>query len=631
MADLSNLNQQQREAVEQSMNHNVVLLAGAGSGKTSVLVKRTQYLIEDVGVSPSEIMMITFTNKAANEIRERVAQVTSDAYKMWIGTFHHMCTKILRMFGEKIGVKSFSIMDTKDSKELIKKITKDMMLEYTTYQINGIASKISEFKNNMQRPVSVLTDEKSDKTVAAIYQEYQNRSWRQRSFDFDDLIIYTILLLSKEEVADWVHSNIKYVMVDESQDTNVAQFMLAKLFAGNNNVMLVGDVNQSIYAFRNAKPQYLENFANTHPNTVKMRLEQNYRSTKTIIEAANRVIGYNKFGTKLHMFCSNETGENIQTRECMNSFEEGKWIASEILVSQKPLSDFAVIYRTNSQSRAIEEAFTAAGIGYVVFGSQSFYSRKEVRDLLSYLKLYCNPNDMNALKRILGTLKGVGKVTVNAIIDYALKNQLDMVQGLSCYITAHKISPAVQQRLSAVQRIFSIKNCSCSEVISNVLIYTEYKTDLMAIQSDETMEKLEIIDEFQSMLLSMEKKDPGQPMADIIDQIALLSDVKGEQKASANAVKLMTAHSSKGLEFDTVFIAGCEEGIFPHANALNENTFEAIEEERRLFYVAMTRAKKKLYITRAHQRQSSKDGGLIISHQSRFLNEIPRNLTEDVF
>lgn len=631
MVDLSTLNQQQREAVEQSMNHNVVLLAGAGSGKTTVLVKRTQYLIDDMNVSPSEIMMITFTNKAANEMRERVARVTNDAYKMWIGTFHRMCTKLLRLFGEKIGIQTFSIMDTKDSKDLIKKITKNMGLEYTTYQINHVVTKISEYKNNMKRPAAVLADEKSDKTVAAIYQAYQNETWRRKSFDFDDLIIYTILLLSNQEISNWVHEHIHYLMIDEMQDTNVAQFMLAKLLAGNNNVMLVGDVNQSIYAFRNAKPQYLENFATTHPNTIKMRLEQNYRSTKTIIEAANRVVGYNKFGTKLHMFCSNETGENIQTRECMDSFEEGKWIASEILASGQPLSNFAVIYRTNSQSRAIEEAFTAAGIGYVVFGSQSFYSRKEVRDLLAYLKVYNNPNDMDAFKRVLQTLKGVGKATVDSIIDYSLKNGLDMVQGLSVYIPAHKINPAVLHRLTAVKQVLTTKCTLCSEVVANVLMYTEYKTELMAVQSDETMEKLEIIDEFQAMLASMEEKNQGDSMAEIIDQVALLSDIKGEQKASANAVKMMTAHSSKGLEFHTVFLAGCEEGIFPHANALNENTCEAIEEERRLFYVAMTRAMKKLYITRAHQRKSSKDGGLIVSHASRFLREIPSSLTEDAF
>lgn len=420
-------------------------------------------------------------------------------------------------------------------------------------------------------------------------------------------------------------------MVDETQDTNSAQFQLIKLLAGNNNIMMVGDSNQSIYAFRNAKPQYLENFANTHPNTIKLKLEQNYRSTKNIIQAANHMISHNQFGTKVQMFCANETGDLIQRRECMDAYDEARWIATEILCNNKPLSDYAIIYRANFQSRVIEEVFTGAGIGYTVFGSQSFYSRKEVRDLLAYCKLVVNKFDIDAFKRILGTLKGVGKVTIEKIISNAQENCISYHDAIPDYIANNKVSGIIEHRLQAVSQILNTEYSKCSDVISDVLFLTEYKTDLTSVQTEETAEKLDIINEFVEMVDSMEKNNPDDTMAEIVDQVALLSDTKGEDKANLNAVKLMTAHASKGLEFDTVFIIGAEEGVFPHANALNENSMDAIEEERRLFYVAMTRAKKKLYITNAHQRKQGKDGSLNIASPSRFLREIPKDLTEEAF
>lgn len=632
MTDLTTLNDQQRIAVLESINHNVVLMAAAGSGKTSTLVKRTQYLIDDLGVAPENIMMITFTNKAAGEIRDRVMIVSKDAYKMWIGTFHRICTRLIRMFGGKLGIQNFTIMDTKESKNLVKEILDNKGVEYTPYMVNEIITKISTYKNNLIKPARVLADPDERKIFAEVYQEYQNISWRRKSFDFDDLIIYTILLLSSySDVLQWVHDNIKYLMVDETQDTNSSQFQLIKLLAGNNNIMMVGDSNQSIYAFRNAKPQYLEGFANTHPNTVKLKLEQNYRSTKTIIQAANQMINRNVFGTKVQMFCANEEGDKIQTLEAIDAHDEARWIASEILVNgNKNFSDYAVIYRANFQSRILEEEFTRCGIGYTVFGSQSFYSRKEVRDLLAYCKLVVNPYDIESFKRILGTLKGVGKVTIDNIITNAQDNCINFHDAINAYIPQTKAG-AVRQRLEVVSTILNTQYNKCSDIINDILFLTEYKTELTNIQTEETEEKLAIIDEFVEMTLSMESNAKDETMAEIIDQIALLSDTKGAEKANLNAVKLMTAHASKGLEFDTVFIVGAEEGLFPHANALNENTSEAIEEERRLFYVAMTRAKKKLYITRACQKRAGKDGGLIISKASRFLCEIPKDLTEEAF
>lgn len=632
MTNLSMLNEQQRNAVLQSIDHNVVLLAGAGSGKTATLVKRTQYLIDDLGVAPNNIMLITFTNKAANEIRERVSQVCPMGYKMWIGTFHRICSRIIRMFGDKLGIQNFTILDTKDAKAIIKDILEREGVEYNRYLVNDIAAKISTYKNELMKPARVLANGEEKKLYAMVYQEYQNICWQRKSFDFDDLIIYAILLLnSYPDVQEWMHSNIRYLMVDETQDTNSAQFTLIKLIIGDNNVMCVGDVNQSIYAFRNAKPQYLEYFADSHPNTIKLKLEQNYRSTKTIIDAANEVVNRNKFGTKLKMFCANSQGEAIQTLETPDPYMEARWIASEIITSGKPLSDFAIIYRANFQSRIIEEEFTKAGIGYTIFGSQSFYSRKEVRDLIAYCKATINPNDVEAFRRVLGTLKGVGKVTIDNIINGAVANSINFHHAIQHYISNSSPNAAVVRRLSLVDNILNKHYDRCSDIVSDVLFMTEYRTELAAVITEETQEKLAIIDEFVAMLKAMEDKEDTLPMGEVIDQVSMLSDAKGAEKDQLNAVKLMTAHASKGLEFPVVFIIGAEEGLFPHANAIDANSSEAIEEERRLFYVAMTRAKDKLYITRAVKKLAGKDGGYIASRPSRFLREIPDTLKEEAF
>lgn len=631
MTDLTTLNDQQRNAVLESINHNVVLLAGAGSGKTSTLVKRTQYLIDDMGVDPSNIMMITFTNKAAGEIRERVMVVSNEAYKMWIGTFHRICSRLIRMFGDKLNIQNFTILDTKDAKGIIRNILERKGIEYTPYLVNEIVSKISGYKNELVKPAKVLASGKERQIIADVYQEYQNICWQRRSFDFDDLIIYAILLLSSyQDVANWVHENIKYLMVDETQDTNSAQFILINLIAGNNNVMCVGDVNQSIYAFRNAKPEYLEYFADSHENTIKLKLEQNYRSTKTIIDAANHVVNHNNFGTKLQMFCSNAQGDLIQTLEAGDTHQEAKWIAAEILIGDRPLSDYAIIYRANFQSRIIEEEFTKAGIGYTVFGSQSFYSRKEVRDLIAWCKAAINANDIEAFRRVLKSTKGIGTVTINSILEYAANNNMDYHTGLASYVSGLKRSVAAV-RLDVISAILNGNHTSCSDIVKDVLLMTEYRTDIAAVQTEESMEKLAIIDEFVEMLNSMETNNPQDSMAEIIDQVSMLSDAKGAEKQQLDAVKLMTAHASKGLEFPVVFIIGAEEGVFPHANAIDANTRDAIEEERRLFYVAMTRAKSKLYITRAARKPAGKDGGFIMARASRFLREIPSDLREEAF
>ena len=600
--------------------------------KTSTLVKRTQYLIDDLGVNPENIMLITFTNKAAGEIRDRISAISSQAYKMWIGTFHRICTRLIRMFGSYLGIQNFTIIDTKESKQLVKEILTNKGIEFTPYMINDIVSRISGFKNDLIKPASVLANPEIKKIYADTYQDYQNICWKRKSFDFDDLIIYTILLLSSyPEVSQWVHDNIKYLMVDETQDTNSSQFQLINLLAGNNNIMMVGDTNQSIYAFRNAKPKYLENFANTHPNTIKLKLEQNYRSTKTIIQAANHMINHNKFGTKVQMFCANEVGSKIHTHIGQDPYAEARWIAMEILTNGRPASDYAIIYRANFQSRIIEEELTKDGIGYTVFGSQSFYSRKEVKDLLAYCKAVLNPNDIEGFKRALSTLKGVGKKTVDDILQLAVDQCLNFHNVLGVYLNNMNKGGAVYQRLTVLNGILNKQYSKCSEIIDDIIFLTDYRQEIANMHNEESIEKLGIIDEFVDMIKSMENNSDNSSMSDIIDQVALLSETKGQEKANLNAVKLMTAHASKGLEFPVVFIIGAEEGVFPHANALQENTQDAIEEERRLFYVAMTRAEKELYITSSMQKKAGKDGGFIATKPSRFLLEIPKDLTEEAF
>lgn len=632
LTDLSGLNAQQKEAVLLSTDHNIVLLAGAGSGKSFTLVKRTEYLITDLGVDPSSIMLVTFTNKAANEIKERISKVTNDANKMWIGTFHRICTRLLRQFGDHLGINSFSIIDTKDCRKIIKDSLVRLGEDDSIMNVKAYQTKISEFKNNLVGKEAVRNDDTISNTLKIVYEEYVDYCWKHKTFDFDDLITYTILLLSSfKDVSNWVHNNIKYIMVDECQDTNSAQFVLIKLLRGENNTVLVGDVNQSIYGFRNARPQYLENFANTTSNTMRLRLEQNYRSTKNIINAANNVVKYNSFGTKLEMFCDNEEGAKVQLYKANNSFTEAEWVISEILTTHnyvnKNYSDFAIIYRANFQSRLFEEALTKYGIPYVVFGSGSFYSRKEVKDLLAFCKCVVNPFDVDSFKRALSTFKGVGNKTIETIIENANTNRITLKSALEDYINNSarpNIKPSLNQMYTVLDRGYS----KCTDIIDNVFLCTRYRDSMAIINTDEARDSVQIMDEFKDMIQSIEERETEQTISEMLDEISLLTDAKGDQKANTNAVKLMTAHASKGLEFDTVFIVGAEEGLFPHANAIGTGNIFDIEEERRLFYVAMTRAEKRLYITNAKNKRNNNESVFRPVSASRFIDEIPENLKE---
>lgn len=632
LTDLSGLNAQQKEAVLLSTDHNIVLLAGAGSGKSFTLVKRTEYLITDLGVDPSSIMLVTFTNKAANEIKERISKVTNDANKMWIGTFHRICTRLLRQFGDHLGINSFSIIDTKDCRKIIKDSLVRLGEDDSIMNVKAYQTKISEFKNNLVGKEAVRNDDTISNTLKTVYEEYVDYCWKHKTFDFDDLITYTILLLSSfKDVSNWVHNNIQYIMVDECQDTNSAQFVLIKLLRGENNTVLVGDVNQSIYGFRNARPQYLENFANTTSNTMRLRLEQNYRSTKNIINAANNVVKYNSFGTKLEMFCDNEEGAKVQLYKANNSFTEAEWVISEILTTHnyvnKDYSDFAIIYRANFQSRLFEEALTKCGIPYVVFGSGSFYSRKEVKDLLAFCKCVVNPFDTDSFRRALSTFKGVGNKTIETIIENANTNRITLKSALEDYMN-NSARPNIKPSLSQMYTVLDRGYSKCTDIIDNVFLCTRYRDSMAIINTDEARDSVQIMDEFKDMIQSIEERETEQTISEMLDEISLLTDAKGDQKVNTNAVKLMTAHASKGLEFDTVFIVGAEEGLFPHANAIGTGNIFDIEEERRLFYVAMTRAEKRLYITNAKNKRNNNESVFRPVSASRFIDEIPESLKE---
>ena len=589
-------------------------------------------------------MMITFTNKAAKEILDRVAKISENAYKMWIGTFHGICVRILRRFGHHMKIEYFSIIDDKESKSILKQICLGLGKDLSNQNLKDIKTKISAYKSNLIKPEKVLTDycqnNLEDTFVASVYREYQNRCWRERSFDFDDLIIYTIMLLSSyPEVSKWIHDNIKYVMVDESQDTSTDQYQLIKLIAGQNNLMMVGDINQSIYGFRNARPEYLNDFCKLYPNSKLLKLETNYRSTGTIIAGANAVINNNSFGEKINMVSANETGDKIGFKflngfipGTNNEVAEAKWIASEIklLVSNriKKYEDFAIIYRTNIQSKDLEKVFMQYGIPYTIIGSSSFWSSKEMRDILAFCKIVFNPNDISSFKRVLATIRGVGKTTVDKITSYMSNNKLKACDVLSHIAlnnpTLYKVSSNSQVELDKLNKLLNYGYTKCSEIAEYVINSTAYADELRMSSSDEAQERLEIINETIEALMQFEST--GDDAGSVIDQISLMSDAKGAKKEELNAVKLMSAHACKGLEFDTVFVSGAEEGLFPHWNSLKaKNSTRAIEEERRLFYVAMTRAKKKLYITSCKRR---KDQDMKIS---RFVNEIPKNLLEDCF
>lgn len=623
--DLTNLNEMQRKAVE-TVEGPLLVLAGAGSGKTKVLTTRIAYLIEEIGISPSSILAITFTNKAAKEMKERVVKMLgSIAYNIQISTFHSFGLNIMKENYSKLGYdKNFSILDSDDSLTIIKKILKDMNLDVKQYNPRAIRSKISGAKNELLSPSEYerYASTEFEKIVVEVYEKYNNKLKQNNSLDFDDLLMLPIILFKNhKEVLMEYQERFKYILIDEYQDTNEAQYILTKMISAKyKNICVVGDNDQSIYSFRGSNYQNILNFEKDYENPEVIMLEENYRSTKTILKAANDVIKNNKQRKDKNLWTENAEGTKIHYHRLSNEKEEALDIVEEIeklINNGVSKEEIAILYRTNAQSRTLEDAMLKANIPYKVVGSFYFYNRKEIKDLISYLKVLYNPKDDVSLLRIINVPKrGIGLKTIENLINKA------SIEGKCIYdvITSgkEKIFKDIIEELMLLKETSSL-----TELVEYILEKTGMRLELETEKTIESEVRLENLEEFKSITKTFEEKNGIISLEEFLGEISLVSDVE-EYKNKTDVVTLMTVHSAKGLEFDYVFLAGMEESIFPHNNSLLD--LEELEEERRLCYVAITRARKELFITNARKRILF--GNDNYNAPSRFLDEISGELLE---
>lgn len=644
---LAGLNEPQRKAVEH-IDGPLMIIAGAGSGKTRVLTYRTAHLIEK-GVDPFAILLLTFTNKAAGEMRHRIETVIGNAAKnIWMGTFHSIFAKILRFEGERLGYTSnFSIYDTDDSKSLIRALIKEKNLDDKVYKVNLVLNRISNAKNRLIGPAqytgsSILAEEDRLARIPAmgeLYQLYCARCFAANAMDFDDLLFQTnILFRDHLDVLNKYQHKFKHVMVDEFQDTNVSQYLITKkLSAVNRNICVVGDDAQSIYAFRGADIQNILNFERDYSDLVTIKLEENYRSTKAIVAVANSIISRNKNQLKKDVFTSNEDGDDIEIIRASSDNEEGRMIASTIFeAAQKEnltWSDFAILYRTNAQSRSFEEALRRLNIKYRIIGGVSFYQRKEIKDVLGYLRFTVNQNDEEAFKRIINLPKrGIGDTTIAKIVVTAAENNVpvwDIVSNIGQFNAARGSAgiEAFSDLIKSFKLMVEVEKKDAYEVANHV---AKASGLLRELYEDKTVEGLaryqnlqELLNAIKSFVDNPENEDKS--LATFLQSVSLLTNADAEEDpADRDKVTLMTIHSAKGLEFNRVFLVGLEEDLFPSQMMLQSQ--QDLEEERRLFYVAVTRAEKKLMISYAESRYQF--GRLKACEPSRFLNELDPNFVK---
>ena len=615
------LNDKQLEAVNHTEGPCLVL-AGAGSGKTRVLTERIIKLIDD-GVSPYNILAITFTNKAAKEMRVRVQNKIGDvANSIFIGTFHSFGLRILRENYDAIGYSSnITILDTDDTKSLIKRILKENSFDPADYDIKHIISKISSAKNDGISPLefSKLFLNEHDKVIGLVYEKYLKLLKENNSVDFDDLLLKPVEIFKKrKDILEKYQERFRYILVDEYQDTNSIQYELCKMLAKKyNNIFVVGDANQSIYSWRNADYRNILNFEKDYKNAHVVLLEENYRSTNTILKAANSVIKNNNEGTKLNLWTSIGDGEKVEYIRVEDEIKESSFVINKIkeLVSEGySYSDFAVLYRTNAQSRTVEEAFVRNNIPYNIIGSYYFYNRKEIKDLIAYLNLIYNTNDSVSLERVINTPKrGIGTKTIDNIREKANMNDISLFDAIDS-------GKELEFKKLILELIEDSKTMNLSDLIEDVLIKTGLRREYELDKSIESDTKVENLNEFKSLAVNFE--DNGiYDLSTFLENIMLVSD-KGQYAEDDNNVNIMTLHSAKGLEFNIVFILGMEEGIFPHSRSFE--SAKELEEERRLCYVGITRAKKKLYLLSARTRTLyGRTSGTI---ESRFIKEIDPTL-----
>ena len=633
---INGLNDKQKEAVL-ATDGPCLVIAGAGSGKTKVLTHKIAYDIES-GIKPWNILAITFTNKAANEMKERIEKLIGDAAKdLWMGTFHSICVRILRRYIDRIGYKTdFVIFDTSDQKTLIKECLKTLKVDDKIFTDRGVLSEISNGKNEMLEPKAYGVKYDGDfrkKTIAEIYELYQRRLRENNAIDFDDIINFTIKILSENpDVLDYYTEKFKYILVDEYQDTNKAQFTLVSLLASKyGNVTAVGDNDQGIYSFRGADISNILNFERDFPGTRIIKLEQNYRCTGNILKAANAVIKHNENKYDKKLWTENEEG-HLPCIYCgEDEYDEGRYIVEQInhLKTEEYYknSDFTILYRMNAQSRAIEDILMREGIPYKVIGGLKFYERKEIKDIIAYLRLIHNSADNLSLKRIINEPKrGIGKTSIEQIQEISDKtgnSMYEIIRNAQEYGLTRVFSNS-RDFIEQIEYLKSKKDeLKISDLIKETLNKTGYTKALENENSVEAETRIENLEEFLTVAIEFEEESADNTLAEFLENITLSSDIDGMEDQD-NSITLMTLHSAKGLEFPVVFLVGMEEGIFPGYKTIGEP--QALEEERRLFYVGITRAKQYLYLTCAKHRTIF--GSTSYNQVSRFVKEIPEELLE---
>ncbi|MDN5627407.1 MAG: UvrD-helicase domain-containing protein, partial [Weeksellaceae bacterium] len=632
----------------------LMVLAGAGSGKTRVLTMRIAHLITN-GVDPFNILALTFTNKAAKEMKERIAKVVgnSDARSLWMGTFHSVFARILRSEAHYLGFPSnFTIYDAQDALNVLKKVIKDLSIDSEVYKPKKVLARISQYKNNLitvnayfNNPELMENDERANmKRIGEIYRKYVDTCFRNGAMDFDDLLLKTNELLTRfPEVLAKYQDRFRYILVDEYQDTNHSQYLIVKALASKfENICVVGDDAQSIYSFRGANIYNILNFKKDYPDAVTVSLEQNYRSTQNIVDAANVVISKNLQQFKKNVFSENEVGEKIKVYRSLSDADEANFVSANIFelhnTQQRHFSDFAILYRTNSQTRAFEDALRKKNIPYRVYGGLSFYQRKEVKDLLAYLRILVNENDSEALSRIINyPARGIGETTQNKLIVFADSHGLGLTQvldNLGFYAPQLGLNNGIITKLGdfwAMIKAFQVM--LKTENVYDVAMEVAKRSGLIKfLKDDQTPEGISRVENIQELLNSMQgfieeqrQVEGGDPsLSNFLENIALSSDTQDKKDDDTDKVSLMTIHLSKGLEFPVVYLVGLEENLFP--SFMSSSTREELEEERRLFYVALTRAEKQAYFTYAVSRFQW--GKITDSEPSRFLSEVDSKYIE---
>ncbi len=649
---LKGLNEAQFEAVT-TLQGPLMVLAGAGSGKTRVLTMRIAHLITN-GVDPFNILALTFTNKAAKEMKERIAKVVgvSDARSLWMGTFHSVFARILRSEAHYLGYPSnFTIYDAQDALNVLKKVIKDMNVDAEIYKPKKVLARISQYKNNLitvnayfNNPELMEADERANmRLIGEIYRKYVEACFKNGAMDFDDLLLKTNELLTRfPEVLAKYQDRFRYILVDEYQDTNHSQYLIVKALASKfENICVVGDDAQSIYSFRGANIYNILNFKKDYPDAVTVSLEQNYRSTQNIVDAANVVISKNLQQFKKNVFSENEVGEKIKVYRSLSDADEANFVSANIFelhnTQQRKFSDFAILYRTNSQTRAFEDALRKKNIPYRVYGGLSFYQRKEVKDLLAYLRILVNENDSEALSRIINyPARGIGETTQNKLIVFADSRNVPITQvldNLGFYAPQLGLNNGIITKLGdfwAMIKAFQVM--LKTENVYDVAMEVAKRSGLIKfLKEDQTPEGISRVENIQELLNSMQgfieeqrQIEDGDPsLSNFLENIALSSDTQND-KDEGEKVSLMTIHLSKGLEFPVVYLVGLEENLFP--SFMSSSTREELEEERRLFYVALTRAEKQAYFTYAVSRFQW--GKITDSEPSRFLSEVDSKYIE---